>query len=81
MKKQILHEAIGWYGALAIMLGYILISFEILTAQDPLYQILNITGGLGLVHIGFVKHNIQSAIVNIIFSLIGCVALIRILYG
>ena len=35
---------VGWYGVLAILLAYLLVSFNTLTAKSPVYQLLNLTG-------------------------------------
>ena len=46
MKKLI--ELFGWYGTVAIVAAYALVSFSVLQPTDITYQLLNGTGALGL---------------------------------
>lgn len=70
-------EFFGWYGTFAILLAYALSSFSILATTNPAYQILNITGSMGIVAIALTKKDHQSATLNVIWAVIGLVALIR----
>lgn len=74
-------EIFGWYGAIAIVIGYGLISFNVLNGHSLIYQLLNFTGAIGIIAISFKDKNYQSAILNIIFSLIGLVAITNIITG
>lgn len=47
MSKNFINEIIGWYGMAAILLAYSLVSFNLLSASDIIYQILNFTGAGG----------------------------------
>ncbi|MFA6071961.1 MAG: hypothetical protein WC810_25580 [Janthinobacterium sp.] len=78
-KKEVLNEIIGWYGALAIMGAYFLNSFYIIESNSFWYQFLNVTGAIGIVLISFVKKAYQSMVLNIIWVIIGTIALIKIL--
>ena len=42
-------ELLGWYGALAIITGYFLVSFSYLESTSLYYQLLNATGAIGIV--------------------------------
>ena len=75
--KQKIDEAIGWYGAIALMGAYFLVSFGYVLADSVVYQTLNITGALGIVWISFVKTAYQSAVLNIVWAIIGITALVR----
>jgi heme/copper-type cytochrome/quinol oxidase subunit 2 len=79
MKKNIFLEIIGWYGTVAIVLAYALLSFGILNSDDLLYQILNGTGALGVVLISLSKKTYQPAVLNIIWTIIAIIAIINIL--
>jgi hypothetical protein len=76
---RILIEIIGWYGALAILLAYTLVSFEIIHSQSIEYQMLNFTGALGIFAVSFQKKVYQAATLNIVWALIALIALISIL--
>lgn len=72
-------EAIGYYGTVAIVLAYALVSFGFMTAQDLIYQILNATGAMGIVYISFAKKAYQPAILNVIWTIIAVIAIVNIL--
>lgn len=78
MKKVIL-ETIGWYGALAIFLAYVLVSYGVVQPDTYTYQILNLTGGIGIVVVSFWKKNYQPGVLNIIWSVIAASAIIMLL--
>lgn len=50
----------GWYGVFAIVLAYALLSFGVIDSTSLVYQILNITGALGIVIISFHKKIISQ---------------------
>ncbi len=79
MKRKIIDESIGWYGACAITLAYALVSFDMLLPSTFLYQILNGTGALGIVYISFKKKAYQPGVLNIIWAIIALIAIIRLL--
>jgi hypothetical protein len=78
MKKLNIHEIIGWYGALAILIAYALISFDFIIADSYIYQVLNATGSLGIIHISYIKKVHQSVVLNVMWLLIAFVAIIRL---
>lgn len=51
MNKKLLDEIFGWYGTVAIVTAYALVSFGLLSATTLLYLVLNATGALGIVYI------------------------------
>jgi len=78
MKKFI--ELFGWYGTVAIVLAYAMVSFSLLQPTDIVYQVLNGTGALGIVLISFYKRAYQPGVLNIIWTLIAIVAIAKILF-
>lgn len=72
-------EILGWYGAFAIVLAYGLVSFSVIKSTDFFYQLLNLTGALGIVVISLYKKAYQPGVLNIVWSLIALLAIIRIL--
>ena len=48
-------EIFGWYGAMAILLAYALVSFSYIEPTNIWYQVLNGTGALGIVAVSFYK--------------------------
>lgn len=79
MNKNIFEEIIGWYGTIAIVLAYALLSFNIISSNMLIYQILNGTGALGIVLISLKKKAYQPGVLNIIWVVIAVIAIINIL--
>ena len=80
MKKVTkLDEILGWYGTIAILLAYALVSFNIISS-GLIFQILNVTGALGIIWISYKKEVFQSVTLNVFWAIIGAVALLKILF-
>lgn len=77
--KKYLEEIIGWYGTVAIVSAYALLSFGAITSGNIIYQLLNGTGAIGIVYISFKKKAYQPGVLNIIWTIIAVVAIIRML--
>lgn len=77
--KKILIEIVGWYGAIAILVGYMLVSFEIISSSGLTFQLLNLTGAIGLISIALYKNVMQSVVLNIFWVGVAVIAIIRIL--
>lgn len=77
-KRNLPAEIAGWYGMTAIVLAYILVSFNILPAGGGAYQLLNLTGAFGIITISLVKRVRQSIILNIFWAGIAIVALLKL---
>ena len=71
-------EVLGWYGAVAIVGAYILVSFNVITVDTLLYQALNFTGAIGVVVVSVAKGARQPAVLNAFWALIALVAMARI---
>lgn len=70
-------ELFGWYGALAILAAYALVSFAVIAPTDLTYQILNGTGALGIVCVSLYKRAYQPAVLNIMWTLIALIAILN----
>ncbi|WP_415719782.1 CBU_0592 family membrane protein [Maridesulfovibrio sp.] len=75
--KLLLVETLGWYGTIAIILAYILVSFGMLDSKEPAYQILNLSGAVGIISISLHKKAYQPAVLNIIWAAIALVAIVK----
>ena len=71
-------EVAGWVGAGLILLAYLLLSMGKVTGQTPLYQGMNIVGAAGFIINGWWHDALPSAVLNVIWMMIGGVALWRI---
>ncbi|WP_456242942.1 CBU_0592 family membrane protein [Sphingomonas cremea] len=69
---------VGWTGALLILLAYLLLSMGKLTGQSALYQWMNVVGAAGFTVNGWWHGALPSAALNVIWMLIGGVALWQI---
>lgn len=79
MKKDFIPEFCGWYGVIAILVAYALLSFGIVDSHSLLYQILNGTGAVGIVYDAVKDRNYQPVVLNIIWALIALIAIIKII--
>ena len=70
-----LAEIAGWYGTLAIISAYALVSFKGIDASSAVYQLLNLSGALGIIAIAVVKGVKQSVVLNAFWALIAVIAL------
>ena len=72
-------EIAGWTGATLILLAYLLLSLGRLTGRSAAYQGMNVAGAAGFIVNGWWHGAIPSAALNVIWMLIGAVAVSRIL--
>ena len=72
-------EVVGWAGASLILLAYLVLSAGKLTGQSLVYQAMNVVGAAGFIVNGWWHGAIPSAVLNVIWMLIGGIALWRIL--
>lgn len=77
-KIPLIYEVLGWYGTIIILLSYILVSYNILLGTSLTYQLMNFTGAVGLGLIAYKKSVYQSVVLNIIWGIIGIIAIITI---
>ena len=66
MKKTI--EIFGWYGMIAIVLAYALVSFSLLQSNGLAYQLLNFTGAIGIVVVSLSLNKLISQVCLILFG-------------
>lgn len=74
-------EIAGWYGTLAILGAYALSSFGVLATTAVAYQLLNLTGGLGVAWVCWRKRTWQAFWLEAIWATIAVVALLRAALG
>jgi hypothetical protein len=75
---EIAIEVAGWTGAVLILLGYILITTGKVTGSSAIYQAMNILGAAGFVINGWWHGAIPNTALNLVWMLIGALALWRI---
>lgn len=77
-RRHVWAEIAGWYGTTAIVGAYVLVSFKILEADSAAYQLLNLSGALGIISISLVKKVRQSVVLNAFWAAIAAAALLMI---
>ena len=70
---------LGWYGVVATIAAYILVSFLILSPTSLFYQGLNLTGALGVTIETYYRKDYQPFWLNLIWMLIAAVAIVSII--
>jgi hypothetical protein len=69
----------GWYGTIAILGAYTLNSFGLVDAHGTIYQLLNLTGALGIVTLGLMHKVFQPVVLNGVWAIIALVSLFKAL--
>lgn len=77
-KASLSAEIAGWYGMLAIIGAYALVSFKIIPSDSIWFQALNLTGAIGLIWIAWVKNVRQSVVLNVFWAIIAVIAIATI---
>jgi hypothetical protein len=75
---EIAVEVVGWTGAILILAAYGFLSAGKLTGQSRLYQWMNVAGAVGFVINGWWHQALPSTALNVVWMLIGAIALWRI---
>ena len=65
MTKEKIIEGWAWIGVVLILVAFGLNNFGVLTNKDPLYQILNIVGSLGLIFDSYGEKDYQPVVLNV----------------
>lgn len=79
-KHQLAAELAGWYGTFAILTAYILVSFNIIAGDGLVFQLLNLTGAMGIIAIAAYKKVTQSIVLNIFWGAIAIIAILNIFF-
>lgn len=78
-KPNKLISALGWYGVLAILTAYALVSFDVITTKGYAYQILNLSGAIGIVIETVYKKDKQPAVLNAVWATVALIAIIQLI--
>jgi len=73
-------EILGWYGIIAIIVAYLLLSLDVVTSLTPSYQVLNLTGAIAIIIHSLKKKDYQPAVLNVLWALIAVFAIARIIF-
>ncbi len=78
---EIAVEVAGWIGASLILGAYLLLSMGKVSGRSVLYQSMNVVGAAGFIVNGWWHGAVPSAVLNVVWMMIGGVALWRIAAG
>lgn len=78
--KHKIIELIGWYGVLAILIAYFLISFRFVESSSLIYQLLNFSGAIAIMIDAIVDKNYQPVFLNIIWAIVALVVILTIVF-
>ncbi len=70
---------LGWYGVVATIVAYILVSFLIVPPTSLWYQALNLTGAIGVTIETYYRKDYQPFWLNLIWAIIALAAIINLI--
>ena len=76
--NELIIDILGWVGSLEVILAYAMISSQRISAQNILYQLLNLTGAIFLILNTYYYGAYPSTLINIVWVLIAIAALFKI---
>lgn len=76
--KQKLISVLGWYGVVAILTAYTLMSFEILSSKDIIYLLLNLTGSVGIIIVAWSRKDAQPMVLNVVWAAVALLSLVNV---
>lgn len=80
-QKHFLIELFGWYGVLAIVSAYILLNFSFISERSYSYQLLNLTGALGIISVSLQDKEYQEVVLNIIWATVALIGIVSLIAG
>lgn len=78
MKKTLI-ACVGWYGVVAILAAYALLSFNIVGSKTLIYQFLNLSGAIGIIIEAAYKKDKPPVVLNIVWAIIALFGIFQII--
>lgn len=75
-RKQYIMDILGWYGVTAVLVAYALVSFQLISAPTLIYNILNLTGAIGIIVEAQSKKDYPAVSLNIIWAIIAIISIL-----
>jgi hypothetical protein len=75
--NNLLVDVLGWYGVLAVVGAYGLITFALLGPENIWYMILNLTGAMGLAVEANSKNDRPTVVLNVVWMAFAILGLVR----
>ncbi|HKZ34724.1 MAG TPA: hypothetical protein VJ179_02545 [Patescibacteria group bacterium] len=67
----------GWYGMLAVLGAYTLMSFRIVSQDDFLYIFLNLSGAIGIFWFSLARRAYPLVVLNVVWALVAIFSLLQ----
>ena len=77
MEGTLTKNIIGWVSVFLILLGYALLTFEVVRSSDVLYNLINLFGAVGLAWRVYQDRNWSNFALEVAFIIIALIALIK----
>jgi hypothetical protein len=77
--QKLILESSGYIGASLLLIAYFCVSFNILTSQSVVFQLLNVVGSAGNVIYYFYKKAYSGAILDSFWLIVALLAVTRLL--
>jgi len=77
--RKVLIEALGWFGLIAVLAAYALISAGAFTAADPAYHLVNLAGAGALAVTVWRKRTWPLVVLNLVWAAVSIASLAGIL--
>ena len=74
-----LYEILGWIGVLFVLCSYALLATNIIDGNSWMYHALVLTGSTFVAAISYKKRVFQPMVLNVCFSVLALLALVRII--
>lgn len=74
------YEILGWVGVVFVLGSYCLLATGIIDGNSWVYHVLVLTGSVFIAVISYIRRVYQPMVLNICFSVLAIVALVRILF-
>jgi len=78
-KTPLYAEIAGWYGMVAIMVAYLGVSTGWMQGKGLVFQLINLTGAIGLMTISWNKRVKQNVVLNLFWAAIAVFALLQLI--
>ena len=75
-----LPDILGWFGVVAILVAFTLVSFGFVGGRSLLFQILNLLGSAAIAYDALTNKDKPAAWLNIIYAVIALIALLSVVF-
>lgn len=81
MNQTLLKNSIGWVGVGCVLAAFMLTTFEVISAKDLWYGVLNSAGAVGIIISSLAKKDLQPVALNVVWLVVAIIGIIRTLFS